>query len=110
MDPSSPIGDSHAFRANPLPAVDEGGGYDGSMGLDSESRLHHMLNAFAGVGGESSDLPVGKSQMTVAMAFATFEQFKVSSSNSDRGKNFIEFVKSLWMLNSIIKVWRIIYA
>lgn len=36
-----------------------------------------MLNAFAGVGGESGDQAVGRSQMTVAMAFGTFEQFKV---------------------------------
>lgn len=48
------------------------------LGLDSDSRLHHMLNAFAGIGGESSDQPVGRSQMTVAMAFSTFEQFKVN--------------------------------
>lgn len=48
------------------------------LGLDSDSRLHHMLNAFASPGSDLHEANAGKLQMVVAMAFETFADFQVS--------------------------------
>jgi hypothetical protein len=49
--------------------------FETNAGVHSNSRLHHMLNAFAcSPNGESS---TGQLQMVVAMAFTTFESFSV---------------------------------